>query len=117
MTTAFGATGKFDVIARNDWPQILREQDFTTGGNVNGMDPQAAKSFMLKGIRWIVVPQIADFQDYIETGVFEGLGQKMTRRIVKLALVTKIYDTTSDRLVWEGEKTITKQGEKNAIGF
>jgi len=99
LTAAFGATGKFDVIARSDWPQILREQDFTTGGNVNGMDPQAAKSFMLKGIRWIVIPQIADFQDYIETGVFEGLGQKLTRRIVKLALVTKIYDTTSGRLV------------------
>ena len=99
LTAAFGATGKFDVIARSDWPQILREQDFTTGGNVNGMDPQAAKSFMLKGIRWIVIPQIADFQDYIETGVFEGLGQKLTRRIVKLALVTKIYDTTSGRLI------------------
>lgn len=99
LTAAFGATGKFDVIARSDWPQILREQDFTTGGNVNGMDPQAAKSFMLKGIRWIVIPQIADFQDYIETGVFEGLGQKLTRRIVKLALVTKIYDTTTGRLV------------------
>ena len=99
LTAAFGATGKFDVIARSDWPQILREQDFTTGGNVNGMDPQAAKSFMLKGIRWIAIPQIADFQDYIETGVFEGLGQKLTRRIVKLALVTKIYDTTTGRLV------------------
>lgn len=99
LTAAFGATGKFDVIARSDWPQILREQDFTTGGNVNGMDPQSAKSFMLKGIRWIVIPQIADFQDYIETGVFEGLGQKLTRRIVKLALVTKIYDTTTGRLV------------------
>ncbi|NDG63208.1 MAG: PEGA domain-containing protein [Planctomycetes bacterium] len=99
LTAAFGATGKFDVIARSDWPQILREQDFTTGGNVNGMDPQAAKSFMLKGIRWIVIPQIADFQDYIETGVFEGLGQKLTRRIVKLALVTKIYDTTTGRLI------------------
>lgn len=99
LTAAFGATGKFDVIARSDWPQILREQDFVTGGNVNGMDPQAAKSFMLKGIRWIVIPQIADFQDYIETGVFEGLGQKLTRRIVKLALVTKIYDTTTGRLI------------------
>ena len=99
LTAAFGATAKFDVIARSDWPQILREQDFAAGGNVNGMDPQAARSFMLKGIRWIVVPQIADFQDYIETGVFEGLGQKLTRRIVKLALVTKVYETTSGRLV------------------
>jgi len=99
LTAALGATAKFDVIARNDWPQVLREQDFATSGNVDAMDKQAAKSFMLKGIRWLFIPQIADFQDYIETGVFEGLGQKMTRRIVKLALVTKVYDTTSGRLV------------------
>ncbi len=109
LTAAFGATGKFDVIARSDWPQILREQDFTTGGNVNGMDPQAAKSFMLKGIRWIAIPQIADFQDYIETGVFEGLGQKLTRRMVKLAVVTKIYDTTTGRLVESVNSTYNDQ--------
>ena len=28
-----------------------------------------------------------------------------------------LANTASGRLVWEGEKTITKQGEKNAIGF
>ncbi len=99
LTAAVGATAKFDVIARNDWPQLLREQDFTMSGNVDTMDPQAAKSFSLRGIRWLIIPQIADFQDYIETAHFEGLGQKMTRRIVKLALVTKVYETTTGRLV------------------
>ncbi|MSR69078.1 MAG: PEGA domain-containing protein [Phycisphaerales bacterium] len=99
LTAAIGATAKFDVIARNDWPQLLREQDFATSGNIDAMDAQAAKSFSLRGIRWLIVPQIADFQDYIESAHFEGLGQKMTRRLVKLAVVTKVYNTTSGRLV------------------
>ena len=99
LTAAVGATAKFDVIARNEWPQLVREQDFATSGNVDTMDAQAAKSFALRGIRWLIIPQIADFQDYIETAHFEALGQKMARRLVKLALVTKVFETTTGRLI------------------
>ncbi len=99
LITAFGATAKFDVIARSDWPHLIREQDFVMSGNVSAMDPQAAKSFELSGIRWLIVPQIADFQDYIEAAHFEGLGQRLSRRLVKLGLVTKVYDTSTGRLV------------------
>ena len=92
-------TRKFDVFSRSDLDKILKEQEFANSGNVDVTDPNAAKAFMLGGIQYTLTTSISDFQDYKETAYFEGLGETISKRNIRLGAVAKIYDTTTGKLL------------------
>jgi curli biogenesis system outer membrane secretion channel CsgG len=99
LVSAFQQTRKFDVIARSDLKDVALEQDLGTSGNVDRADPNAAKTFRLAGAKFVVVSTIDDFQDNVQEAEFKEIGKKATRRQVRLSMVTKVYDTTSGRLL------------------
>jgi len=99
LTAAFQATRKFDLVARADLKDVLLEQDLSGSGNVDKADPTAAKAFKLAGARYVVVSTIDDFQDNVQEAEFKEIGKKATRRQVRLSMITKIYDTTTGRLL------------------
>lgn len=99
LQSAIHNTRKFEVIARSDLDSVLLEQAFAESGNVAGGDANAAQSFQIKGVKYILVAEINDFQDYEESATFEGLGKKATRRVIRFSSVAKILDATTGSLL------------------
>jgi PBP1b-binding outer membrane lipoprotein LpoB len=61
------------------------------------------------------MPRMTDFTltaKILENSVSAG-DTKQTSFIFQMSLT----DTNTGNAVWEGEETVTKQGQKNAIGF
>lgn len=86
---------KFIMSSRSDLDAIMKEQNLASSGNVDENDPNAAKSFKLKGIQYLLVMTIDDFQDFVEHATFAGTGEQATKRVVRLSAVGKIYDATT----------------------
>jgi curli biogenesis system outer membrane secretion channel CsgG len=91
------ATRKFDVVGRSDLNEALKEQDLGASGNV---DPKtAAKAGKLAGAKYILVATVDDFQDYVEKATFEGTGRSATKRVFRLSIIGKIYDSSTGKLL------------------
>ena len=93
------ATRKFQVVARGDLDDILKEQDFASSGNVDLNDKSAAQQFKIAGVKYLVVTTVDDFQDYNEVATFQGTGRSATKRVIRLSCVGKIYDSTTGKLL------------------
>lgn len=93
------ATRKFQIVGRSDLKEILKEQGFANSGNVNEDDKTAAQQFRMAGAKYILVTTVDDFQDYVETAIFQGTGRSATKRMIRFSCVGKIYDTTTGKLL------------------
>src|SRR3990170_984975 len=93
------ATRKFQVVARGDLDDILKEQDFASSGNVDLNDKSAAQQFKIAGVKYLVVTTVDDFQDYNEVATFQGTGRSAIKRVIRLSCVGKIYDSTTGKLL------------------
>ncbi len=93
------ATRKFQVVARSDMKEVLQEQEFASSGNIEQNDKSTAQQFKVAGVKYLLVSTVDDFQDYIETATFQGTGRSVTKRIIRLSCVGKIYDSTTGKLI------------------
>ena len=91
------ATRKFDVVGRSDLNDIIKEQDLGASGNVDAKT--AAKAGKLTGAKYLLVTTVDDFQDYVEKATFEGTGRSATKRVFRLSVVGKIYDSSTGKLL------------------
>ena len=91
------ATRKFDVVGRSDLNDILKEQDLGASGNVDAKT--AAQAGKLTGAKYLLVTTVDDFQDYVEKATFEGTGRSATKRVFRLSVVGKIYDSSTGKLL------------------
>ena len=91
------ATRKFDVVGRSDLGDILKEQDLGASGNVDAKT--AAQAGKLTGAKYLLVTTVDDFQDYVETATFEGTGRSATKRVFRVSVVGKIYDSSTGKLL------------------
>jgi curli biogenesis system outer membrane secretion channel CsgG len=91
------ATRKFDVLSRSDLADIIKEQDLGASGNVD--TKTAAKAGQLAGAKYLLVATVDDFQDYFERAIFEGTGRSATKRVFRLSIVGKIYDSSTGKLL------------------
>ena len=99
IISAFQDTRKFDVIARSDLGDLMKEQDLGASGNTDANDANVAKAGKVAGAQYMIVTSITDFQDNVQTAKFEGIGKEATKRIVTLLCVSKMYNTTSGKLL------------------
>lgn len=113
LETALQATRKFEVRAHVELDRILREQGVQDSGNYDLDDPKRAQAFRLKGIPYLAVVQIDDFQDQVQRANFEGLGQQATRRQIRLGATCRIYDTTTGTLKESARLTLSDLDFKN----
>lgn len=97
LTDAFAQTRKFQIVARNDLPALMKEQGLSASGNLS---PEgAAKLYQLTGAKYLLVVTLDDFQDRRELGNFE-LSDMVVRRVtIRAGGVAKIYDTSTGKLV------------------
>jgi len=91
------ATRKFDVLSRSDLADVTKEQDLGASGNVDVKT--AAKAGKLAGAKYLLVATVDDFQDYYEKAVFEGTGRSATKRVFRLSIVGKLYDSSTGKLI------------------
>jgi curli biogenesis system outer membrane secretion channel CsgG len=91
------ATRKFDVVGRSDLSDILKEQDLGASGNVDAKT--AAKAGKLTGATFLLVTTVDDFQDYVETATFAGTGRSSTKRVFRVSVVGKLYDSSTGKLI------------------
>jgi curli biogenesis system outer membrane secretion channel CsgG len=97
LVDRINATRKFDVVGRSDLSDVLKEQDLGASGNVDAKT--AAKAGKLTGAKYLLVTTVDDFQDYIEKATFEGTGRSATKRVFRLSVVGKIYDSSTGKLL------------------
>jgi curli biogenesis system outer membrane secretion channel CsgG len=97
LVDRINATRKFDVVGRSDLGDILKEQDLGASGNVDAAT--AAKAGKLTGAKYLLVTTVDDFQDYVEKATFEGTGRSATKRVFRLSVVGKVYDSSTGKLL------------------
>lgn len=93
------ATRKFELLARSDLKDILREQSLAASGNLDALDKNTAKQFKLAGAKYILITTVDDFQDYTEKATFQGIGTSATKRAIRFSAIGKIYDATTGKLL------------------
>jgi len=108
LISAISATRKFEVVGRSDLNDILKEQDLGASGNVDAKT--AAQAGKLADAKYLLVTTVDDFQDYVETATFEGTGRSATKRIFRLSVVGKLYDSSTGKLI-ESANLQTGNGE------
>ena len=91
------ATRKFDVMGRSDLSDMIKEQDLGASGNVDART--AAKAGKLTGAKYLLVTTVDDYQDYVEKATFEGTGRSATKRVFRLSVVGKVYDSNTGKLL------------------
>ena len=94
----FNATRKFQIIAVSDLKELIKKQDMAHSGNFDENDPSLAQLFKLAGTKYYLVTTIDDFQDYVEKATFEGTGDTATKRVFRLSIIGKLYDSTTGTL-------------------
>jgi curli biogenesis system outer membrane secretion channel CsgG len=77
---SLNGTRKFEVVARSDMDALLEEGGLT-GQNVAPGDAD-----------YLIVPSVDDFQDFVETATFGGIGKVAQKRRIRLGMVARIYD-------------------------
>jgi curli biogenesis system outer membrane secretion channel CsgG len=97
LTAAIQATRKFDLVGRSDLADITKEQDLGASGNVDAKT--AAQAGKLAGAKYLLVTTVDDFQDYVEKATFEGTGRSATKRVFRLSVVGKVYDSSTGKLL------------------
>ena len=91
------ATRKFDVVSRSDLSDIFYEQALDTSSNM--ASNTAVKAGKLSGATFLLVATVDDFQDYVETATFAGTGRSATKRVFRLSVVGKLYDSNTGKLI------------------
>jgi curli biogenesis system outer membrane secretion channel CsgG len=91
------ATRKFDVVGRSDLGDIFQEQALGTSTNV--ASNTAAQAGKLAGATFLLVTTVDDFQDYVETATFTGTDRSATKRVFRLSVVGKLYDSSTGKLI------------------
>jgi curli biogenesis system outer membrane secretion channel CsgG len=97
LVDRINATRKFDVVGRSDLNDVIKEQDLGASGNVDAKT--AAKAGKLAGAKYLLVTTVDDFQDYVEKATFEGTGRSATKRVFRLSVVGKVYDSSTGKLL------------------
>ena len=91
------ASRKFNVVGRSDLGDILKEQDLGASGNV---DPKtAAQAGKVMGATFLLVATVDDVQDYTETATFSGTDRSATKRVFRISVVGKLYDSSTGKLI------------------
>ena len=107
LADALQNTRKFEVRAHVELARILGEQQAQDSGNYDLTDPSRARPFRLAGIPYLAFVQIDDFQDQVQTAAFDAIGQKATRRQIRLGAVCRVFDATRGTLLESARITLT----------
>lgn len=94
----FNATRKFQLVAVSDLKELVKKQELQHSGNFDASDPMLAALFKLAGTKYYVVSSVDDFADFSETLKSPGVELTQTKRLIRLSVVAKIYETSTGKV-------------------
>lgn len=80
-------TRKFEIVARSDLAQLDKD------------DAVGQQGFKVPSADYVLVTTLDDFQDYQESIVLPSTGEKLTKRVIRVMAVAKIYDAAQGTLL------------------
>ena len=99
LTDALQNTRKFEIVARADLAELIREQGLPAGAVIDASDPKAAAPGKIKGLQYLVLVTIDDFVDQTQSSYSQEMGIAGARRTWRLSAVVKIFNTTTGVLL------------------
>lgn len=117
LTTTIQRSGRFDIVAREDLVEILREQDLAESGNMNASDSQAARPGRLAGAGYVATVTVDNFQDVSQRADFAGhFGENAAeRRTIQLQATLKIFDSTTGTLRESATITLQRSAQNEVL--
>jgi len=104
LRAAFQATRRFELIGRAD-ADALKEEAGATG-----------RAFEFGDVDFLVVVQIDDFQDAMETKTFAALGKTVTSRTIRFAGITTIYNAKTNAVIETANIDVSEVAPEEARG-
>ena len=88
-------TRKFQIIARSDLKQLDKD------------DAVGQQGFKVPSADYLLVTTLDDFQDFQESLTLPTTGEKLTKRVIRVTAVAKIYDAVKGALVESASITLS----------
>lgn len=95
LMNSLQSTRKFEIVARGDLEDLLREQRLKSGLIIDAADPKAATPGKIKGIEYLVLTTIDDFVDTDQSNFSQEMGIAVSKRTMRMSAVIRIYNTTT----------------------
>lgn len=99
MMDALQNTRKFEIIARTDLEELLREQSIAKGSIIDPADAKAATPGKVRGIEYLVLTTIDDFVDVDQSTYSQEMQMAASRRVLRMSAVVKVYNTSTGTLL------------------
>lgn len=114
-------TRKFDVRAHADLRKLVANEEgvppdpptSTDPADAGGVSGPEAAGFRAAGIPYYALVQIDDFQDQVQTAEFGAIGQKASRRQLRLSATCRIYDVARNALLESARVSLTEFDVRN----
>ena len=87
LRAAFQATRRFELVGRSDADALVEEAGAT------------GRAFAFGDADYLLVVEIDDFQDSMETKTFAALGKTVTARTIRFAGITTIYNAKTNVVI------------------
>ena len=99
LMDALQNTRKFEIVARHDLDQLIKEQGLPAGAITDPSDPKSALAGKIKGVEYLVLPTIDDFVDVEQSTASQEMQMAMSRRVVRMSAVIRIYNSSTGVLL------------------
>jgi hypothetical protein len=87
LRAAFQASRRFEIVGRSDADALVEEAGAT------------GRTFAFGDADYLLVVEIDDFQDSMETKTFAALGKTVTSRTIRFAGITTIYNAKTNAVI------------------
>lgn len=95
------ASRRFQVVVRSDLQELVTDDE-----KARAFNPDKAKGFNLADTKYLTVLTIDDYEDQTQRLEQKISNSTLTKRTIRLSLITKIYDATSGKLLESAAKSI-----------
>lgn len=99
LTDALQNTRKFEIVARQDLNDLLKEQSLTPGVIIDNADPKAAVPAKIKGLQYLTLVTIDDFVDTGVSTFSPEMGFAASRRSLRMSAIVRVYNTSTGLLL------------------
>ena len=117
FSVALQNSRKFDVLAHARLSAILKEQGIGESGGYDPSDPKRPQWGKLKGMAYLAIVQINDYQNVVQKADFGAIGKGATKRIARISATCEIYDTTKGSMLEAVNATFEEFDAKDNPGF
>lgn len=116
LTDAITQSRRFDIVARADLGEVLKEQDLNDSGLVDQNDPQVSQPGKLAAAGYLATVTVDNYQDITETNEFAGqFGRTAAeRRTIQIQATLKIYNASTG-VLRESQVITLDESEYNEV--